>query len=75
MTSLLDGVNLPVLPFAEINHGRRNLEDIQDGMIELVGGKALGLGMMIRAGVHVPDGFCVTTRIHSLGKISQGCRS
>jgi rifampicin phosphotransferase len=45
-----------------------DLRDIEEDMY-LVGGKALGLGRMIRLGVRVPDGFCVTTRIHSLGEI------
>jgi rifampicin phosphotransferase len=42
---------------------------IEEGMIDLVGGKALGLGRMIKSGVRVPDGFCVTTRVHRLGRI------
>jgi phosphohistidine swiveling domain-containing protein len=46
-----------------------DLRDIEGDMRHLVGGKALGLGRMIRLGVRVPDGFCVTTRIHSLGEI------
>jgi pyruvate,water dikinase len=35
--------------------------------VELVGGKAFGLGEMIRAGERVPDGFCVTTAAHRSG--------
>ena len=46
-----------------------DLGDIEDGMIDLVGGKALGLGRMIKSGVRVPHGFCVTTRVHELRKI------
>jgi pyruvate,water dikinase len=45
------------------------LPDIEEGMIDLVGGKALGLGMMTNSGVRVPDGFCVTTRAYELRKI------
>src|SRR5207237_3005897 len=29
--------------------------------VEIVGGKALGLGRMLQAGLPVPPGFCVTT--------------
>ncbi|PSK98426.1 pyruvate,water dikinase [Murinocardiopsis flavida] len=37
------------------------LDRVDAGMIGLVGGKAAGLGAMIRAGERVPAGFCVTT--------------
>ena len=46
-----------------------DLGDITEGTIDLVGAKALGLGRMIRSGVRVPEGFCVTTRVYELGKI------
>lgn len=36
------------------------LSEIDSSMIDLVGGKAAGLGEMIRAGERVPDGFCLT---------------
>ncbi|MEU4834523.1 PEP/pyruvate-binding domain-containing protein [Streptosporangium sp. NPDC023615] len=36
------------------------LSEIDSSMIEVVGGKAAGLGEMIRAGERVPDGFCLT---------------
>ncbi|MEU0692388.1 PEP/pyruvate-binding domain-containing protein [Streptomyces niveus] len=36
---------------------------------ELVGGKAAGLAALIRLGVRVPDGFCVTTDAHSRGEV------
>ncbi|PZG49801.1 pyruvate, water dikinase [Spongiactinospora gelatinilytica] len=36
------------------------LPEIDSSMIELVGGKAAGLGEMIRAGERVPAGFCLT---------------
>ncbi|MBY8872489.1 pyruvate, water dikinase [Micromonospora sp. PLK6-60] len=37
--------------------------------VDLVGGKAAGLGELIRRGERVPDGFCVTTTAHRLGVI------
>ncbi|WP_127503341.1 PEP/pyruvate-binding domain-containing protein [Actinoplanes solisilvae] len=37
-----------------------DLRDVTAGMVELVGGKAAGLGEMLRAGERVPDGFCIT---------------
>jgi phosphoenolpyruvate synthase/pyruvate phosphate dikinase len=46
-----------------------DLGDIDEGMIDLVGGKALGLGRMSKSGVRVPDGFCVTADVHALRKI------
>ncbi|MGN9843967.1 PEP/pyruvate-binding domain-containing protein [Nonomuraea sp. H19] len=36
------------------------LSEIDSSMIDLVGGKATGLGEMIKAGERVPDGFCLT---------------
>ncbi|MFC4115167.1 PEP/pyruvate-binding domain-containing protein [Nonomuraea zeae] len=45
------------------------LADVDAGMIELVGGKAAGLGEMIRAGERVPDGFCLTTEAFRAGGI------
>ncbi|MFI6501295.1 PEP/pyruvate-binding domain-containing protein [Nonomuraea typhae] len=36
------------------------LSEIDASMIDLVGGKAAGLGEMIQAGERVPDGFCLT---------------
>lgn len=38
-----------------------DLADIGPDALARVGGKALNLGRMIRAGLPVPDGFCVTT--------------
>src|SRR5687767_9665126 len=35
--------------------------DIGPGMIEAVGGKALNLGVLSRAGLPVPTGYCLTT--------------
>src|SRR5699024_478151 len=37
------------------------LSDITAGSIDLVGGKATGLGRLIAAGEHVPEGFCLST--------------
>ncbi|WBB78116.1 PEP-utilizing enzyme [Micromonospora sp. WMMD882] len=39
--------------------------------VELVGGKAAGLGELIRHGERVPDGFCVTAEAHRLGVVPQ----
>ncbi len=45
-----------VLPFTAIDHAS----------LSLVGGKAANLGEMIRAGLPVPPGFCVTTAAYTL---------
>jgi pyruvate,water dikinase len=37
------------------------LAEVDDGSVGLVGGKAVGLARLIRAGERVPEGFCVTT--------------
>ena len=39
----------------------RTFDEIDPGDAGSVGGKALGLGRMARAGLPVPPGFCVTT--------------
>lgn len=41
------------------------------GMAELVGGKAAGLGELIRRGEEVPAGFCVTTEAHRSGIVPE----
>ncbi|WP_340687878.1 PEP/pyruvate-binding domain-containing protein [Amycolatopsis coloradensis] len=41
------------------------LSEIDASMIDLVGGKAAGLGEMINAGERVPDGFCLTVEAYS----------
>ncbi|MGE5194704.1 MAG: PEP/pyruvate-binding domain-containing protein [Deltaproteobacteria bacterium] len=41
---------MPVLPFT----------DIEPGDLARVGGKGLNLGLMLRGGLPVPDGFCLT---------------
>jgi pyruvate,water dikinase len=45
------------------------LEDCTD--VEQVGGKALSLGTMIRAGFPVPDGFAVTTSAFASGRVPE----
>lgn len=48
-----------------------DLAEVDAGMIDLVGGKAAGLGEMIRAGERVPAGFCVTTEAHRAGAVPE----
>ena len=48
------------------------LSAIDDGMIDLVGGKAAGLAILIKAGENVPDGFCVTTNMFRRGELQHG---
>ncbi|MEU5672771.1 PEP/pyruvate-binding domain-containing protein [Micromonospora sp. NPDC047753] len=45
------------------------LAEVTAAMTALVGGKAAGLGELIRHGEQVPDGFCVTTEAHRLGVV------
>ncbi|WFF03879.1 PEP/pyruvate-binding domain-containing protein [Micromonospora sp. WMMD964] len=45
------------------------LSEVTTEMLDLVGGKAAGLGELIRRGERVPEGFCVTTEAHRLGVI------
>ncbi|MEU4470612.1 PEP/pyruvate-binding domain-containing protein [Micromonospora sp. NPDC023888] len=45
------------------------LSEATADMVDLVGGKAAGLGELIRHGERVPAGFCVTTEAHRLGVI------
>ncbi|MEN3612996.1 PEP/pyruvate-binding domain-containing protein [Plantactinospora sp. ZYX-F-223] len=47
------------------------LAETSAGMAELVGGKAAGLGELIRLGERVPDGFCLTTAAHHRGAIPE----
>src|SRR5438874_557265 len=42
------------------------LSAIEASLLPLVGGKAANLGELIRAGLPVPDGFCVTTAAYEL---------
>ncbi|NMO56897.1 pyruvate, water dikinase [Actinoplanes sp. TBRC 11911] len=45
------------------------LSEARAGLVPLVGGKAAGLGELIRSGERVPDGFCVTTEAYRQGVI------
>ena len=47
------------------------LSEITADVVDLVGGKAAGLGELIRRGERVPHGFCVTTEAYRLGVIPQ----
>ncbi|TDE56587.1 pyruvate, water dikinase [Nonomuraea mesophila] len=47
------------------------LSQIDASMIDLVGGKAAGLGEMIKAGERVPDGFCVTVEAYEAGQVPE----
>jgi phosphohistidine swiveling domain-containing protein len=42
------------------------LEQIDSGMVPLVGGKAANLGELVNAGLPVPGGFCLTTDAYRL---------
>jgi pyruvate,water dikinase len=42
-----------------------DLADLDAGMLPIVGGKAANLGELIRAGLPVPPGFCVTTEAYA----------
>ncbi|MBM7086333.1 PEP/pyruvate-binding domain-containing protein [Micromonospora humidisoli] len=45
------------------------LAEAHAGLVPLVGGKAAGLGELIRAGERVPEGFCVTTEAYRAGVV------
>ncbi|WP_405104071.1 PEP/pyruvate-binding domain-containing protein [Micromonospora sp. NBC_01412] len=45
------------------------LSETNPDMVDLVGGKAAGLGELIRQGERVPPGFCVTTEAHRSGVV------
>lgn len=47
------------------------LSEIDTSTTDLVGGKATGLGELIRAGERVPPGFCVTTGAHDSGVVPE----
>ncbi|SFS31409.1 PEP/pyruvate-binding domain-containing protein [Saccharopolyspora flava] len=47
------------------------LAQVDAGRIELVGGKAAGLGELVKAGFRVPEGFCLTTRAHAAGELPE----
>ena len=42
------------------------LTEVERGAVRLVGGKGANLGLMVQAGLPVPDGFCVTTAAYAL---------
>lgn len=46
-----------------------DLDRVEPGMLPLVGGKAIGLAMLIAAGERVPPGFCLTTEAHRAGAV------
>jgi phosphoenolpyruvate synthase/pyruvate phosphate dikinase len=48
------------------------LAEVDAGWIGLVGGKAAGLGELIRAGEPVPEGFCITTAAHDVVRAASG---
>jgi len=48
-----------------------DLTDVDAGLAHLVGGKAVGLAELLRAGERVPAGFCVTTVAFSAGTIPE----
>jgi len=41
-------------------------KEIQETDLPLVGGKGLNLGLLVKAGFRVPDGFCVTTQSYKM---------
>ncbi|MET8283060.1 PEP/pyruvate-binding domain-containing protein [Micromonospora sp. NPDC005174] len=47
------------------------LSEVTSDMGDLVGGKAAGLGALIRHGERVPEGFCVTTDAHRSGVLPE----
>ncbi len=47
------------------------LSEITAATVELVGGKAAGLGRLIERGERVPDGFCLTTTAYQSGVIPE----
>ena len=42
----------------------KRFEDIQKTDLPLVGGKGLNLGLLVKAGFPVPDGFCIITQAY-----------
>lgn len=48
-----------------------DLARVDAGMIETVGGKAAGLGEMIRAGERVPAGFCLTVESYTSRQVPE----
>jgi phosphoenolpyruvate synthase/pyruvate phosphate dikinase len=50
---------------ARFEHFIIDLSDAQKNMLPVVGGKAVNLGELIRAGLPVPGGFCITTEAYA----------
>ncbi|MFQ3650579.1 MAG: PEP/pyruvate-binding domain-containing protein [Gemmataceae bacterium] len=48
-----------------------SLDAIGPDDLPLVGGKALSLGLMLRAGLPVPPGFCLTTEAYRRGQLDE----
>src|SRR3989338_5666172 len=46
----------------------KDLKEIEREERNLVGGKATNLGFLMQNGFNVPNGFCISTRIHQLTK-------
>ncbi len=42
----------------------KTFKEIQETDLPLVGGKGLNLGLLVKAGFRVPDGFCITTQVY-----------
>ena len=42
-----------------------SLVDVEPDMLDLAGGKAVNLGILLRAGFRVPNGTCVTTAAYT----------
>ena len=51
------------------------LAEVDASWIGLVGGKAAGLGEMIKVGERVAEGFCVTAAAHEAVRASTGALS
>src|SRR5438046_3026067 len=67
----------PSLPSDHGNSGGpksciRPFSEIESGDLPLVGGKGLNLGLMLRAGLPVPDGFCLMTGHGAAGQGEAG---
>lgn len=48
----------------------KRFEDIEKTDLPFVGGKGLNLGLLQKAGFHVPDGFCITTEAYRASRQS-----
>jgi pyruvate,water dikinase len=59
---LINVTHMPIIPFNQI----------EPGDLSRVGGKGLNLGLMLRAGLPVPDGFCLTENVPNAGDNERG---